>query len=443
MNVVLAPRNVFKIVVAVLVLNIGWASPSVKAQFAFSTPIGLAGMAGTLDGSNGNARFNQPAAIAVDASGVIYVADTMNHTVRRIIRSGALWSVGTIAGLPGVSGNSDGTNATARFYYPYGLALGGSGFIYVADTYNHTIRQVSASGTNWVVTTLAGSPGAQGSSDGARNSAGFYYPSGIAVSPSGSLYVADSYNHAIREVTSDGVVTTIAGAAGVDGIIDGTNGSARFYYPSGIAADLSGNLFVADTYNSLIRKISRFGADWITTTLVGLPRYSGSADGTNRYAQFNYPFGIATGPGGSVYVADTLNDTLRAVAPAGADWAVSTIGGLARAVGSSDGSGQAVRFNLPYGLAVDGTGNLVVADSYNHTIRFGQPGFSLQAALVMGQIVLSWPASASNYILETSGTPNASASWTAQSSGISLSGDRFVKTNAITPGPAFFRLRLP
>jgi len=443
MNVVNASRKALKPLLAVLVLKLSWGSLPVKAQFAFSTPIGLAGEAGALDGSNGNARFNQPAAVAVDASAVIYVADTVNHTVRRIIRSGAVWSVDTIAGLPGVSGSSDGTNTAARFYYPYGLALGGSGVIYVADTYNHTIRQVSASSTNWVVTTLAGSSGAHGSSDGAGSSAGFYYPSGLAVAPSGNLYVADSYNHAIREVTQDGVVTTIAGAAGVDGIIDGTNSSARFYYPSGIATDPSGNLFVADTYNCLVRKIGRIGADWITTTLVGLPRYSGSADGTNRYAQFNYPFGIATGPDGILYVADTLNDTLRAVAPAGGDWVVSTIGGLARTSGSSDGSGEAARFNLPYGLAVDGTGNLFVADSYNHTIRFGQPGFSLQAALIMDQIVLSWPAGASNYILETSGTPNAGAPWSPLSSGIFLSGDGFVKTNAITPAPAFFRLRLP
>ncbi|HEY5913952.1 MAG TPA: hypothetical protein VJA21_25470, partial [Verrucomicrobiae bacterium] len=324
----------------------------------------------------------------------------------------------------------------------YGIALGNGGVLFVADTYNHTIRKVAPVDTNWVVTTFAGTAGFAGTSDGVGGLARLNFPYGVAADGTGNIYVADSYNHTIRRVTPWGEVTTIAGLASAAGITDGTNTSARYYYPSGIAVDGLGNILVADTYNSIVRKVSPVGSDWVTTTVAGLPRFSGSADGTNRSAQFNYPFGIASGPGGTLYVADTVNHTLRSVAPAGTNWVVSTIAGLAGSVGTADGPGSSVRFNLPYGLAVDSAGNLFVADTYNYTIRFGQPGFTLQAGLSGGQLVLSWPVGASNYVLETSGTLNPGAQWSPLGTGAVLSGDRFFKTNLIGAPPAFFRLHL-
>ncbi len=445
MNAVCFPWNPLRVVAAIAVLNGALLSQPLNGQFAFGTAAGTVGQSGSVDSTNGSARFNEPAGIAIDSNGTIFVADSANHTIRRITRrgtgAGILWTVSTIAGMPGQGGSTDGTNNDARFYYPYGIAVHGS-ILYVADTYNHTIRQIEPLGTNWAVTTLAGTAGLHGTSDGTGSAAAFYYPYSVAVNAAGALCVADSYNHAIRLVTSGGAVSTIAGRAGADGVADGTNTDARFYFPSGISSDASGNLFVADTYNSLIRKVTQVGTDWVTTTVAGLPRFNGSADGTNRYAQFNYPFGIAAGSDGTLYIADTLNSTLRSAAPFGTNWVVNTIGGQAGIAGSSDGPSEVARFNLPYALAVDGSGNLFVADTYNNTIRFGQPGFLLQASLIAGQMVLSWPVGASNYVLETSGSLTAGALWTSLTSGITLSGDHFVITNPVAP-PAFFRLRLP
>lgn len=445
MNAVCFPRIVAKASLAVLFVNAGILLLPVNGQVAFSTLAGASGQSGSADSTNSSARFNEPAGVAIDSNGTIFVADSANHTIRKITRRGSsqiIWTVSTIAGLPGQSGSADGTNTDARFYYPYGIAVYGS-TLYVADTYNHTVRQVQPLGTNWTVTTLAGKAGVHGTSDGPGSAAAFYYPNELTVSPSGDLFVADSYNHTIRQVTPGGTVSTIAGTAGANGVADGTNTSARFYFPSGITSDSFGNLFIADTYNTLIRKISPVGTDWITTTLAGLPRFSGSADGTNRYAQFNYPFGIAAGPDGTLYIADTLNDTLRTAVLYGTNWVVNTIGGMAGSAGSADGPGGVARFNLPYGLAVDGSRNLFVADTYNHTIRLGQPGFLLEASLIAGQMVLSWPIGASNYVLETSAALTAGASWTSLTTGITVSGDRFLKTNPVTPPSAFFRLRLP
>ncbi len=444
MNAVRFLPNSLKALAAVALLNAGLFSLPLRGQFGFSTFVGGVAQPGSVDSTNGSSRFNEPTGIAIDSNGTIFVADSANHAVRKITRRGSsqiVWTVSTIAGMPGQSGSVDGTNTDARFYYPFGITVNDNA-IYVADTYNHTIRQMQPLGTNWVVTTLAGKAGVHGPSDGTGGSAAFYYPNEIAAGPLGNLYVADSYNHTIRQVTPDGTVTTIAGTAGVNGVADGTNTAARFYFPSGITSDSSGNLFVADTYNSLIRRVSLVGTDWVTTTLAGLPRFSGSADGTNRNAQFNYPFGIAAGTDGTLYIADTLNNTLRRAALVGTNWVVDTVGGLAGSAGSLDGPGSVARFNLPYGLTVDSSGNLFVADTYNHTLRLGQPGFLLQASLIAGQMVVSWPVGASNYVLETSGSLAAGALWTSLTSGITLSGDHFVITNPVAP-PAFFRLRLP
>jgi sugar lactone lactonase YvrE len=213
------------------------------------------------------------------------------------------------------------------------------------------------------VTTIAGSAGSSGSTDGTGSAARFNYPHGVAVDSSGNVYVADYWNHTIRKVTSAGVVTTLAGLAGNAGSADGTGSAARFDSPYGVAVDSSGNVYVADYGNSTIRKVTSAG---VVTTLAGLAYNVGSTDGTGSAARFNYPRGVAVDSSGNVYVADYWNHTIRKVTSAGV---VTTLAGLAGSSGSADGTGSAARFNGPSGVAVDSSTNVYVADQGNHTIR--------------------------------------------------------------------------
>jgi len=323
-----------------------------------STLAGLAGSSGSSDGTGSTARFNGPQGVAVDANGNVYVADTYNNTLRKVTLSGV---VTTLAGLARTSGSSDGTGNAARFNNPYGVAVDGSGNVYVADTSNHTIRMVTPSG---VVTTLAGLAGSSGSSDGTGSAARFYKPYGVAVDGSGNVYVADTYNQTIRMMTPSGVVTTLVGLAGSPGNSDGTGNAARFDYPNGLAVDSSGNAYVADTYNQTIRMVTPSG---VVSTLAGSALSApGSSDGTGSDARFNYPEGLAVDGSGNVYVADSRNNTIRMVTSGGV---VSTLAGLAGSPGSSDGTSSAARFNNPAGMSVDGSGIVYVADYSNHTIR--------------------------------------------------------------------------
>ena len=219
------------------------------------------------------------------------------------------------------------------------MAVDGSGNVYVADTDNNTIRKITPAG---VVTTLAGTAGVPGSADGTGSAAQFNYPGGVAVDGSGNVYVADIDNNTIRKITPAGVVTTLAGTAGVHGSADGTGSAAQFYDPHGVAVDGSGNVYVADTDNNTIRKITPAG---VVTTLAGTAGVYGSADGTGSAAQFNYPAGVAVDGSGNVYVADTYNDTIRQITPAGV---VTTLAGTAGMPGSADGTGSAARFYYPY-----------------------------------------------------------------------------------------------
>ena len=315
-----------------------------------STLAGLAFSVGSADGTGSAGRFNGPIGVAVDSAGNVYVADSGNFTIRKITPSGV---VSTLAGLAGSIGSADGTGNAARFFYPEGVAVDNAGNVYVADLNNHTIRKITPSG---VVSTLAGLAGVVGSDDGTGSAARFYYPQGPAVDSAGNVYVADSNNHTIRKITPSGVVSTLAGLAGSGGSVDGTGSAARFNYPSGVAADGAGNVYVADTGNDTIRKITPSG---VVSTFAGLADSSGSVDGTGSAARFNYPSGVAADGAGNVYVADTYNDTIRKITPSGV---VSTLAGLAGFFGSDDGTGSAARFNFPNGVAVDSAGHVYVAD---------------------------------------------------------------------------------
>jgi streptogramin lyase len=325
-----------------------------------TTVAGLAGSPGSADGTGSDARFFGPEGIATDSAGCIYIADTLNHTIRKVAPGGV---VTTLAGLAGNRGNDDGMGSDARFNAPGGLGVDSAGCIYVADIANHTIRKMTPTG---VVTTVAGLAGNSGTNDGTGSAARFCYPRGVAVDSAANIYVADSGNHTIRKVSPAGVVTTLAGLAGNPGSADGTGSAALFADPEGVAVDSAGNVYVADTSNATIRKMSPAG---VVTTLAGLSEnYStfGSADGLRSDARFFFPMGLAVDGAGSVYVPDRNNHTIRQVTPAGV---VTTLAGLAGTVGSADGTGTAARFNNPYGTAVDAAGSVYVADYYNHTIR--------------------------------------------------------------------------
>jgi sugar lactone lactonase YvrE len=264
------------------------------------------------------------------------------------------YQVSTLAGN-GTSGYVDGSAATAQFRNVFGVAVDGSGNTFVADTGNHSIRKITSDGT---VSTLAGN-GTSGFADGSASNARFSSPQSVAVDRNGNVFVADSNNSRIRKIAPDGTVSTLAGN-GAAGFADGAGTAARFSYPSSIAIDGAGNLYVADTNNNRIRKILPDG----TVNTVAGSGTQGSADGGSTTAQFNYPRGVAVDSSGIIFVADTSNYRVRKIA---LDGTVSTFAGSTR--GYAEGSGTAAQFSEIYNLAVDTSGNVLVPDLSNSRIR--------------------------------------------------------------------------
>jgi serine/threonine protein kinase len=327
-------------------------------QLIVSTLAGRAGVMGSADGNGVKALFHLPAGVAVDRTGNLYVADAANNTIRKITTAG---EVSVFGGMAGSSGSNDGAGSSARFWTPFGVAVDSAGNVYVADTLNDTIRKITPNG---VVSTLAGLAGNAGSNDGIGIHAHFRNPWGVAVDNTGNVYVADTSNNTIRKITPSGVVSTLAGLAGSNGSTDGIGVTARFNSPFALAVDDAGYVYVADTGNNTIRKIAPNG---MVSTLAGLPRYVGSADGMGDNSRFWNPQGITVDGAGNVYVADSDNRTIRKITPSGI---VSTLAGQSGApAGYDDGMGSGARFNNPFGIAVDSSGNIYVADANNHTIR--------------------------------------------------------------------------
>jgi sugar lactone lactonase YvrE len=299
--------------------------------------------------------------------------------------------VSTLAGSS-VTGSADGTGSAAGFDSPQSMAMDGNGNIYVMDTDNFVVRKVTPTGE---VTTLAGStvPGygvgvtvdaggnvyvadydndvirkitpngdasiLAGSTEGWADATGadaqFNGPSGLAVDSSGNVYVADYDNHMIRKITPNGTVTTVAGS-GSRGDADGQGAAASFNRPNALKVDAMGNIYVADASNHRIRKIT---PDGVVTTLAGSTR--GFADGTGVAAQFDYPWGLAIDASGNVYVADSGNNKLRKITPNGV---VSTLAGSGTS-GSENGLGATAQFDDPLDVAVDASGNVYVLDDYS------------------------------------------------------------------------------
>jgi sugar lactone lactonase YvrE len=387
---------------------------------------------GSANGVGYNAKFSNPRGMAVDASGNVYVADTQNGTIRKITPSG---SVSTFSGVAGVIGSQNGVGTNAQFYAPQGLAADNSGNIYVADSANAIIRKINPAGA---VSTLAGVATNFNSLDGAGVNARFYQPEALTVDGAGNVYVADTWNHTIRKVTSGGSVSTLAGLAGYYGCADGTNNKARFNRPGGIAVDGAANLYVADSLNHTVRKITPAG---LVSTIAGQHGVWGRVDGTNTTARFFEPRGIVVGPSGDLFVMDSGNQTLRKISPSGTNWIVTTIAGLSGNAGDIDGTGNAAQFYFPSGLAKDSSGQLYVADSANNSIRTTRfVPTVLQFSVSANQLIIAWPASAGGYVLEGSASVAPGSVWTPKTNGIVVVGDQFVVATPLTNASAFYRL---
>lgn len=329
------------------------------------TPAGVVkrlagGTFGYADGKGIAARFCYPEGVAIDASGNIYVADPCNNRIRKVNSEGV---VSTFAGSENRS-FEDGLGTAASFIFPKSVAVDKIGHLFIGDLYNYSIRKISQTG---LVTSLAGS-GKAGYVNGTGAEANFGSPDGVAVDSAGNIYVADGCNHRIRKISPAGVVNTYVGS-GKAGYADGNGAEANFNNPQGVAVDAVGNIYVADPWSQLIRKVSPTG---VVTTIAGSGRV-GYADGLGSAASFWYPKGVAVDSSGNVYVADSWNHRIRKISPSGV---VSTLAGSGESGefgGYNDGFGTVASFNNPSSVAVDNNGNVYVTDEKNHRIRKVSP----------------------------------------------------------------------
>ncbi|OYU83808.1 MAG: hypothetical protein CFE24_09600 [Flavobacterium sp. BFFFF2] len=311
---------------------------------------------GSTNATGPAASFNNPTGITVDASGNVYVAETPNHVIRKISSAGVV-SIFAGSGTPG-SANGQGT--AASFYNPHGLAVDAAGNVYVADSSNAKIRKITPEG---LVSDFAGS-GTAGTADGIGTAASFGGVIAVAVDASGNVYVSDSSNHLVRKITSGGVVTTLANLV-ADASDPSTSNTA------GIAVDASGNVYVAEFNSNIIRKITPGG---VVTTLAGSAT-QGSANGTGIAASFSGPLGLAVDSFGNVYAADLGNHKIRKITPEGV---------VSDSAGS--GTGSVASLWSPTGVAVDASGKVCVADYHtsNITLKIIPLGYNVSPALPAG-----------------------------------------------------------
>jgi sugar lactone lactonase YvrE len=317
-----------------------------------------------VDGVGSAAGFTGLFAITIDSADNLYVADVF--TIRKVTPNA---TVTTLAGTPGLSGSADGQGSAAGFNYPQGIAVDSLGTIYLADSSNNTIRKITPTG---LVSTLAGTAGTKGSVDATGSATSFNFPTGLAVDSNGNVFVADPNNNVIRKITPVGAVSTFAGTAGdflgcFESGYDGTGPAAKFCYPWSLAIDSANNIFVTDRSNALIRKITPAAE---VSTLAGAQGIFANVDGDSASARFSSPVGISVGPGGKLYLADDQAEIVRQITPTGT---VNTIAGLPPVAGSADGTGSSASFNLAWAVAADNAGNIFIADAFNGTIRKATP----------------------------------------------------------------------
>ncbi len=337
---------------------------------SFITWAGKAGKAGYADGAGGDALFDNPGGITTDTNGNIFVADTFNDVIREITPKGLTdCKVKTLAGNPTVDAFADGIGTNAMFNSPYGICIDSNGAVIVGDSFNYVLRKMQFDGSNWNVTTFAGHPGTSGTNDGMGPYAAFGGPVSLAVGLGGNYFVADYGNYELRLVTPDGNVSTLVGSELING--GATKFPLNWVYglssTAGLKADPSGNLIVADDGNNQIFKVTPDGQEWQAGNYAGeQSAYGGSDDGPEYTARFDEPQGVALDDKGDVFVADSSNDTIRRIDP---DQSVTTIAGVVGTPGRADGSGTNAMFNGPLDMVFDPNGTLFVADTGNNTIR--------------------------------------------------------------------------
>jgi len=322
--------------------------------------------------------LNQPSGVASDNAENTYVADTYNHRVRMVAANGTITTVaGT--GVAGFSGDG-GAATSAQLNGPQGVALDASGNLYIADSSNHRVRMVAANGT---ITTVAGTGVAGFSGDGgAATSAQLNSPQGVALDASGNLYIADSSNYRVRKVATSGAIATVAGNGSFGFAGDGGAAtSAEMRNPTGLAVDVSGNLYIADSSNYRVRMVAANGK--ITTVAgTGVAGFSGDG-GAATSAWLEYPTGVAVIAAGDLYIADHYNNRIRKVAATGI---ITTVAGSGTYGYSGDGGpATGATFAYPYGVSVDAAGNVAVTDQSNNAVRLltpagTQPVLTIQSA---------------------------------------------------------------
>lgn len=322
-----------------------------KQQRNTVTTFAGSGHAGNTNGNGPAASFSGPMGLAADAAGNIYVADGLNNLIRKIAPDGV---VSTLAGN-GQAGPKDGKAAEASFFNPTAVCIDHKGNIYVADRQNNLVRKISPAG---LVSAVAGRT--EKNEDYGGKFPLLDLPMGVATDTAGNVYVTDSFHNKIRKIAADGKIITVAGQI-EPGAKDGIGTSASFFIPEGIAIDGKGNLYIADTFNNMIRKIDPAGK---VTTLAGSTK-KGAANGKGSAASFLHPDGLAVDKAGNVYVADAGNNQIRKITP---DGLVTTIAGK-KTRGYLDGPATTALFFKPTGVTIDKSGNIYVADSENNCIR--------------------------------------------------------------------------
>lgn len=329
-----------------------------------ATLAGSLSITGSIDGPRESALFNNPHGIALDTMGNIYVADRYNHLIRKISSAGM---VSTLAGIAGVSGDTDGLATEATFYEPWGLCIANNGDVLVADTRNNKIRRIKSDGT---VITIAGN-GAYGGADGFA--ATFGNPTGIEQAENGTIYIADHKTHIIRAISPAGEVRTLAGSLGLPGDTDGQGTLAQFYRPYGLTLDLEGNIIVADEWNHKIRKITPQG---LVTTIAGTGEI-GMDNGYGDTATFNYPWDVTVDKDGTIYVGDGYNYVVRKI---NLNTWVSTYAGTPQERGGENGAAANATFEGPTALVIDTSNQYIyISDTYNDLIRVIYPGAATPA----------------------------------------------------------------
>ncbi len=381
------------------------ASQSLYGFGMFSPVSGVDGQPGHRDGSGGTALFSDPMGMARDAQGNLYVCDARNHVIRKISTAGV---VSTLAGMPGVSGIVNGKGSAARFNFPADIAISPAGTLYVADSGNHCIRAISTDGT---VGTLAGDPANSndieqdyGTSypvvatqlDGKGPAATFNTPSGIAYAPAGFLYVSDTGNHIIRQVNLDGTVISLAGMPGVWGGNDGTGTAARFNSPMGLCVAADGNLYIADSLNHVIRRMTPAKA---VTRFSGKTGEFGFRTGTGIVARFSEPTDIAPHPKGGFIVCESFGNSL---------FRLSAQGDVTLFAGNTGGQTQMTPTPLfrPSSAVCDNLGNVYVADTFNQQVSLIIEKFDMTVARANGtsQLTIAWDSlPGRNYQLQVLG----------------------------------------